>query len=951
MSEQGVKRFFWGWERPVLEAAVERLTAAREVGQVLDLSDTLVLVPTAEAGRRLRRALAVWADQVGRAVSVPHVWHPQMALRRAGDEQVAASELEVRMAWVRVLQGAPLEQLSALFPLLPETVSWSWCLELGGVLTELQQLLGAGGLTLAEVAERAGEVNGAEMLRWRDLARLEGWFDEALEAIGKREPQRLKRERAMKPELPAEVKQVVVLAAPDLPPLLDHWLRGCVQVGRVVEVAVQAAVGDAADFDAMGRPLVAAWGEDAGVDLGLRTTQLRVCRESVAQAEEVVRWLDEAVADGLTVAVGVGDAEVAALLRERLAGQQVEAYEPGGMKAQQEGFWHLLERLGELGATGNWGAFVGLLRIEEVRRLFAGSGGLKVLREADQFGVDCLPGSLDLAADLVGGRVAGDALLPKAMAAAQAWRRRFAKGDLVETAREWLLALYGERPFKPDAEGDRERIQMAWAWLEALETTTAAVGAFGLEPSREAVWQFALSRVAEQRLDESRGDVDLVLQGWLELLWESAPALVVAGMNEENVPGILLSHPFLPDRFRQQLGLPCQATRFARDAYLLKAMVAQREKGGRLGLVCGQWSGRGESRRPSRLLMLCEQAVLAERVRHLFPGEEEDTAEADPAKTLAWVLRPELQEPKLETISASRLGAYLDCPFRFYLSKVLKMSEVGTPGREMDAMQFGKLVHAVMKRFAEDAEARRWTHAGQIKTWLGEALRVEAGALFGKRPPPLVRLQVEMAEQRLRALAEVEANERQAGWEIVAAELDLLKHAEVPPLLIDGVPLAGVVDRVERNAVTGAFRVMDFKTGDKVGDPVAAHCAVVKEVPEGEAWRFFEQPGADKRLCWKDLQLPLYAAALRAGAFGPVTAVGYYAMPKAVTETQAFLWAGYDEHWESLALNCAAEAVRRIRAERFWPPNEGKVKNQDFEALLLGGALRSAVAPSPRADL
>lgn len=945
MSE--VKRIFLGWDRPVLTVAVEQLTAGCDLTGVLDLSDTLVMVPTAEAGRRLRRALAVWADQMARAVSVPHVWHPQMALKRRGDEGLVATELEVRMAWVRVLQDAPLERLTALFPKQPEAVNWRWCLELSAVLADLQQLLGAGGLTMADVAAKAVEMGSGESQRWRELAVLEGRFDEVLKAVGKREPQRLKGERAAAPELPLEVKRVVVLAAPDLPPLLNDWLRGCALAGRAVEIAVLAPAEKAESFDAMGRPLVSCWGENAGVNVGLSESQLTVCRDSVAQAEAVLGWLDEAVEKGLPTAIGVCDAEVGALVRERLAGQQVEAYEPGGMQAQQEGFWYLLEKLGELCASGTWAAFVALLRIAEVRHLFEGGSGLRVVREADEFGAECLPGSLDLAEALLPGRLPVDARLPEAIKQAKAWRQRFLEEEMVEVARAWLLALYGDRAFKPDAEGDRERIQMAWAWLEELEVAEAAVAAFGLAPSQEALWQFALSRLAERRLDESRGDVDLVLQGWLELLWEAAPALVVAGMNEENVPGILLGHPFLPDRFREQLGLPCQATRFARDAYLLKAMAAQREQQGRLGLVCGQWSARGESRRPSRLLMLCGQEELAARVRHLFPAEEEESAVVEPAKTLAWVLRPELNEAKLTTISASRLVSYLDCPFRFYLKQVLKMSEVGLPGRELDALQFGNLIHAVMKQFADDAAARHWTDAKAIREWLSEGLRTLAEARYGKRQPPLVRLQVEMAEQRLRAHAEVEAGERQAGWEIVAAELDLTQNAEVPPLLIDGVPLSGVVDRIERHVKTGEIRVMDFKTGDKAGNPVADHCMGVKEMGEGEEWRTFVQPGGEKFLRWTGLQLPLYAAALRGGAFGPVTAVGYYAMPKAVSETAACLWESYDDCWESVALTCAAEAVRRIRQGLFWPPNEEKVRTTDFDGLLLNGALRSAVAPVP----
>jgi ATP-dependent helicase/nuclease subunit B len=948
MSEGVLERVFWGWDEPVLTKAVSWLTAGRDLSGLLDLSDTLIMVPTGEAGRRLRRALAMWADELGRAVSVPHVWHPQMALTGRADQAVVATELEVRMAWVRVLQRAPLEQMTALFPQLPEAVTWRWCLELSEVLAALQSLLGAGGLSMAEAARRAGEGQGGEAGRWRDLARLETLFEQALETVGKREPQGMKRQRALNPELPEEVRRVVVLAAPDLPPLLELWLQACAQMGRAVTVAVLAPGELAAGFDAVGRPITALWGEGVGGDGGLVEEQLLVCRDSAAQAEAVVEWMDAVVSDGLPMAVGVCDAEVAALLKERLAGQQVEAYEPDGSRGQQEGFWFLLERVGELCATGAWAAFVALLRIEEVRRLWTGSGGLRVVNEADAFGAEGLPGSLDLAEQLLVGRLAEGAPLLAAVAAAQAWRRRFAEGELVEVAREWLLRLYGERKFKPEATGDRERIQMAWGWLEELEGAAGAVAQFGVEPGREALWQLALTRLAERRLDEARGEVDVVLQGWLELLWEAAPGLVVAGMNEENVPGIVLSHPFLPDRFREELGLPCLATRFARDAYLLRALVAQREAVGRLLLVTGQWTLRGESRRPSRLLMRCEPEALARRVQHLFPAGEEEVAVADPARTLAWLLEPGWREAKLERISASRLASYLDCPFRFYLKQVLKMQEVGAPGRELDAMQFGLLIHAVMKRFGDDAEARCWTDERRIKDWLSETLRVEAEQRFGRRQPPLVRLQVEMAEQRLRALAEVEAVQRQCGWEIVAAELDLSQVGQ--PLLIDGVPLVGVVDRVERQVTTGQCRVMDFKTGDKAGDPLVDHCVLVKEVGEDEEWCTFAAPSDGKQRRWLSLQLPLYAAALRAGEWGPVTAVGYYALPKAVTQTRAELWAGYDEAWEELALGCAAEAVQRIRKGQFWPPNEGKVRSREFDSILLAGAARSALAPIPPAS-
>ena len=56
------------------------------------------------------------------------------------------------------------------------------------------------------------------------------------------------------------------------------------------------------------------------------------------------------------------------------------------------------------------------------------------------------------------------------------------------------------------------------------------------------------------------------LQGWLELPWEDAPHLVVAGMNDGFVPDSLQGHAYLPDGARRLLGLRHNETRHARDA-------------------------------------------------------------------------------------------------------------------------------------------------------------------------------------------------------------------------------------------------------------------------------------------------------------------------------------------------------------------------------------------------
>ena len=930
MSEAGVRRVFWGWERPVLESAVAFLA---DEGPGLELEETVVVVPTAEAGRRLRRALAEWANERGGAVSVPQVWPPNLALSPMGDRAGVASDLEVKLVWTRVLKAGPVGAFKALLPSVPEVISWRWLWDLAVTLAELQELLGAGGLGMADVVAKAEGIPGSEVARWRDLARLEGLFEAELAAMGKANPQRLKRERAGDPWLPEGVKRVVVLAAPDLPPLMSRWMEGCVRAGLEVVVAVQAPEALAEGFDGWGRPTAERWGEEAAVDVGLTEAAIRLCRNPVGQAEEVVRWLGEAAGAGFPVAVGVCDAEVGPLLTEKLEARGLAVFEPGGVPMTRDGLWHLLTLTGELMGTGSWRAFCGLMRIEEARGAWCGSRGVSVVRRMDEFAAEHLPGNLEMAKALLEEGEEKLEELRRAVSAALRWRRKLGSEGFVEVAREWLIALYGERGFQTEAPGDRERVQLGWAWLEEVEAVTAVLERTGVALGRQEAWALVMERLSGGVLEAVRGEVDLVLLGWLELLWEDAPALVVAGLNEENVPGVLLGHPFLPDRFRYQLGLPSQVSRFARDAYLLTALGKQRAGGGRFGVTVGRWSGNDDVRKPSRLLTLCGDAELAGRVRHLFPEKETEEAGGAPVKTVQWRLEPRRVEMAVETISPSRIAAYLDCPFRFYLRSGLKMEAVGTVGREMDPMQFGDLVHEVLRHFGEDAEARQWVEAGRIQKWFQERLEEGARQRYGERLPPLVRLQVDAAGQRLHWQAEVEARERRAGWEIVAVELELGGEADLTPFLIEGARFTGKIDRVEHHAGSGERRVLDFKTMDKFTDPMAAHCKAVKQVVAGEEWKVFSIGGEGKVLRWVDVQLPLYAAALRGHLLGPVTQVGYGCLPKGVMETDLALWEGFDERWEESAVACAAEVVRRVRAGVFWPPNEGVARSRDFEAL------------------
>jgi RecB family exonuclease len=123
------------------------------------------------------------------------------------------------------------------------------------------------------------------------------------------------------------------------------------------------------------------------------------------------------------------------------------------------------------------------------------------------------------------------------------------------------------------------------------------------------------------------------------------------------------------------------------------------------------------------------------------------------------------------------------------------------------------------------------------------------------------------AHKRLKQAALVEANLRQEGWKTVYCESETRKGAWEVPLNIDGtwVTLFGQIDRVDYNAATQTWRVIDYKTGKSGTTPGKAH------------YDFKE-----KKPVWKNFQLPIYRLLTRhAVELSPDAQIemAYFALP------------------------------------------------------------------------
>ncbi len=702
-----------------------------------------------------------------------------------------------------------------------------------------------------------------------------------------------------------------MLATPDPLPLALRVLETYAAAG-LVEVVIFGP--DVGLFDAWGRPHADAWARRE-LDWPDFERRVHLCADPAEQAARLVALAQGYATPEGTLAIGVGDPEVLAPLEDGLARAGVVAFNPAGRPRRADALQALLVALADFAREASFAHAATLLRCPDVliwleaREPEKKPAPARLLAELDALQVRHLPPTLTAAR-------AHGATFPAAgaaLAALSELRATLTGGEYPANAAAALSELFAARQIASDS----PLAESAGAWREQLRVTAEALALFP-GATRAEGWELALEALAaELRVDDKPAGA-LELNGWLELLWEDAPHLVVAGLNDGCVPDAVVGDAFLPEVLRERLGLKTNVVRFARDAYLLAALAAARTGAGRLDVLVGKTSAAGDPLRPSRLLLRCADAALPGRVAFLF--REIEAAQASLPWTRAWRLRPRLVPPP-ERISVTALRDWLACPFRFYLKHVLRMQRVDPAKAELDALDFGTLVHGALQAMGEDPVLRDCTDEAVLRTGLlAEFDRRVAVQLGGELTLPLV-VQLEAARQRLGAAARVQAQERAAGWRIERVEWKF-------DCVLGGLTVRGKIDRIDRHVETGAVRVLDYKTSDTAAAPPAAHLGPVGPA-EADRPVWTRVMVEDRARAWVDLQLPLYRRAV-AAEFGLAVACGYFNLPKASGETAVSLWDGLTPELQAAAEECAEQAAAAVAAGCFWPPTE-RVAHEDAE--------------------
>ena len=708
-----MRQAFLDPRRKVVDAVADELAALVETDPsgAKSLAHVLVVVPTAQSGRRLRLKLA---ERLGSLVP-PSVRMPAQLL--ADDSVAVAGRTDELLAFLSALGGKGTLDVAAQF-------------------SDIRGLLGANALTFADVASRVGgiltdETADLEVARWREFAALEERYLDALATRGKTDRILAQKKTIADPPRLADIRQIVLACLLDPLPAMRQVVETYSVRDRIAVLELLPSVAQAT-----------------------RPFSIVPCATAASEAERVADLFAAVRPDEALPALCLADPEEFPEVQGALQARGMKVHDPSRTPLVTSSLGHLVEQVSTLMRTRSYNVFSAFIRGGDVRRWLCSE--LKIapeeyvdaLNRLDNAQAKLLPEKIDDVGPKVSGKL----------------RAIFEHVDVClrkRGLRQVLQSIFRERILD-------ERDPDAREFAAAAEVVDGLLDECG--DNRE-LFAFRL-REAAYSLEPDEGEV-ILTDGWLEVPFLDADELVVTGFNEGRVPESVVGHAFLPDRLRRGLGLSDNVSRAERDRTILRLALGCRAPGA-VRVSFRSIDAQGDVLKPSRLLFEgTDDAELVRRVR-AFYGVKAGTAEAKASDLPdAWRLRLEIPPARkpLEFTSPSSLDLYLRCPFTYCLKKTFG-EKADDRADELDPSEFGNLAHDALERWgrgglrdSEDAAAIAAELATHVDAILGER--------FGTSVPAIVALQGESMKRRLKAFAAIQAERHAQGWRTVAAERKL----------------------------------------------------------------------------------------------------------------------------------------------------------------------------------
>ncbi len=889
-----VETCYLGVRHPLLHAVCDFLAAripAKQQSQELvwDLSDLILVLPTARARRRLGDVLQQYADshrwQLKRPVLATVGELPGRLIR---SKLPLATELEQTLAWTAALTERTDDDLKSLVIQPPPREPQTPWLELSGTLVQLNESLHSSELQLSDVLDLT--LSPAEQARWRLLNEIHARYLSLLHQAGRQDPQvaRLAAQR-LGSQAPGSTdlgdvsfklsaqQQLVLIGTSDLNRSLIALLKSLPAACRVIAL-VAADPEDRDHFDSFGSVITQRWldrhvplqlaqllpGQDLPDQARLAAELVVQCRDAaclpdgdLAATSDDHAWTAAAVPLG-AVTVGVTDESQVAPAEFELRSLGVASCRELGWSIGQTSIGRLLNLLADYLTAEDWRSFAALIRHADLALWIDSQLPQQDwLTAVDQLRSDHFPvGTIDqlppAAATKHALAVQLRTLVDQSLSELHASRRPLSQwAQRLADWIEWLHSHLGTADTALshlqhsgwNAARDRSRRarEDTIAYLRNIKELQRQLDS---SVDGSTAIEMLLSRLRLLRIVDDRQDCPVTIVGWLDLALDDAPEMVILSLNHPFVPELAGADPFIPMSLRTRIQSSENERRYARDLHALEVILRTR-RAGAVKIIVGSSSADGSPTPPSRLLSSGSAEQVASRLVQLYQPRVHTRLTSQQDLWSQPRSQSQLPIPQLDTtvtvprLSVTAFKDYLTCPYRFYLRHVLRIRPLDDASGELMANQFGDLIHHVLEDFG-NGQFRDATSARTIEKELHQLLDQQAAEQYGPATTAAVRLQIEQARRRLSHVAEAQAERRNQGWRIHQVEAPL-SHNDSAGIMVDNqwMPIRGRIDRIDHHEDQGRWAIIDYKTHGHT--PRKKHLKVVSQAPQ-----------------WIDLQLPLY---------------------------------------------------------------------------------------------
>ena len=854
-----VERVFLGSGTHLLPSLASWLLEQHADGDVLDCSQHLVVLPTARSRKQLECLLLEQAE--GRQLVPPDLTTPAGLLDRYLIRTMAhADSLTLQLAWLCAIKKAPPAVLKSVTG-HDTPLSARESTALANRLHRLLHDLGGGGYTPVEV-HSLGTKAGMPLdnSRWEGLESLWQDVQSILASCNRKDPDTARREALDAESIHIDDIESISIVSADpshlIIRLLDHLNARGICIRSIIHGQLDELQDD---FDEYGAVKLDNW-EDRSIDL--RNATVVTCDREDDQAAAILdRLADHSQDDGPLKAenftVAIPDDNAVHMLVHALHRNGVPVPEVLSRPADDGRIGRLIKILADYLEENSARHLGDLVRHPDVEAWLIGQGITSPVAGWDAIWTRYIPRSLDELPEGSKAHQECHQLLSPLLAAIQPFH-----GDAIP-AHEWCMPFmdflggiitFSGKELESHDEQALRRIQASMeGQLDLLESppirATEFLKLLQQELKSISTWQ------------TSGNGIGVV--GWLDTHLDVAPELFITGLTEGILPANDSMDTLLPEQLRELLGIESQRRRFARDAWLLHAILTS---GRHVTLVSPRRSLLGSPLAPSRLLLRTSGEALATRIQELIskPAQSSSltdwfTAEAAESSFLDNPIPG--GDPVIDHVSVTDFRRFLEDPAAFLLQRDQRVRARTVDILEsLSAADFGSMIHVVLERWGieEVSRSHRTEDPEHIDHALQSILENYALERFGPHPSPGIRIQIAIASHRLHAVARVQADRAMQGWKVELIEKSFgSRNAPLFPD-VDGLPLHGKIDRVDLHAELG-YQAIDYKTSSKVEGPRKTHMS---------------------RSRWKDLQLPLYRVLLRGvGITVSPNGLGYFHVP------------------------------------------------------------------------